>query len=193
MRRNNYTSAADRRWRRRYERLLQRKEEEAERQERLSSDAQEIQYILDGSASLFGMTEPTTTYTVPIAESDLLPNKNGTVIRWDAYGAGIHDGHRNVAESNVSVVRGGDKPTIHDDMYYEILKAWDDFISRESRQAELRGQGHRAQANIYDEWFGQFVDVKNCALEDITQEPDLEIGDNSMLDSFLEDFISPGA
>ena len=79
MRRNNYTSAADRRWRRRYERILQRKEEEAERQERQSSDAQEIQYILDGSASLFGMTEPTITYTVSIAESDMLPNKNGTV------------------------------------------------------------------------------------------------------------------
>lgn len=181
MRKNKFSSAADRRWRRRYERLLQRKEEEAERLERLSSDSQEIQYILDGNASLFGITDPTTTYTVSIAESDILPNKNGTVIAWDAYGTGIHDGHRNVAESNVSV------------MYHEILNAWNDFISRESQQAELRGQGRRAQANIYDEWFGQFVDVKNCALEDTTQEPDLEIGDNSMLDSFLEDFISPGA
>ena len=185
MRRNNYTSAADRRWRRRYERILQRKEEESERQERQSYDEQEIQYILDGCASRFDITEPTTndrTYTVLTSASNA-PNQNGTVISWDAYGTGNLAGHRNVAESNVNVVKGGDKPTISDDMYYEILKAWDNFIIRESQQAELRGQGYRALANIYDDWFGEFVD----------QEPDLEIGDNSMLDSFLEDFISPGA
>lgn len=38
MRRNNFSSAADRRWQRRYERIQQRKEEERERRERQESE-----------------------------------------------------------------------------------------------------------------------------------------------------------
>lgn len=41
MPRNNYTSAADRRWQRRYERIQQRREEELERRDRRGRDAEE--------------------------------------------------------------------------------------------------------------------------------------------------------
>ena len=41
MPRNNYTSAADRRWQRRYERIQQRREEELERRDRRGIDAEE--------------------------------------------------------------------------------------------------------------------------------------------------------
>ena len=41
MRRNNFTSAADRRWQRRYERIQQRREEELERRDRRGRDAEE--------------------------------------------------------------------------------------------------------------------------------------------------------
>lgn len=41
MRRNSYTSASDRRWQRRYERIQQRREDELERRERRGRDAEE--------------------------------------------------------------------------------------------------------------------------------------------------------
>ena len=41
MPRSNYTSAADRRWQRRYERIQQRREEELERRDRRGRDAEE--------------------------------------------------------------------------------------------------------------------------------------------------------
>ena len=41
MPRNNYTSAADRRWQRRYERIQQRREEELDRRDRRGRDAEE--------------------------------------------------------------------------------------------------------------------------------------------------------
>ena len=41
MPRNNYTSAADRRWQRRYERIQQRREEELDRRDRRGRDADE--------------------------------------------------------------------------------------------------------------------------------------------------------
>ena len=41
MRRNNFSSAADRRWQRRYERIQQRREDELERRERRGRDAEE--------------------------------------------------------------------------------------------------------------------------------------------------------
>ncbi len=41
MPRNNYTSASDRRWQRRYERIQQRREEELERRDRRGRDADE--------------------------------------------------------------------------------------------------------------------------------------------------------
>ena len=41
MPRGNYTSAADRRWQRRYERIQQRREEELERRDRRGRDAEE--------------------------------------------------------------------------------------------------------------------------------------------------------
>ena len=41
MPRNNYTSAADRRWQRRYERIQQRREDELERRGRRGRDAEE--------------------------------------------------------------------------------------------------------------------------------------------------------
>ena len=41
MPRNNYTSAADRRWQRRYERIQQRREDELERRDRRGRDAEE--------------------------------------------------------------------------------------------------------------------------------------------------------
>ena len=41
MRRNNFSSAADRRWQRRYERIQQRREEELERRDRRGRDAEE--------------------------------------------------------------------------------------------------------------------------------------------------------
>lgn len=44
MRRNNFSSAADRRWHRRYERIQQRKEEEAERKDRVAYEAEMEKY-----------------------------------------------------------------------------------------------------------------------------------------------------
>ena len=41
MRRNNFSSAADRRWQRRYERIQQRREDELERRDRRGRDADE--------------------------------------------------------------------------------------------------------------------------------------------------------
>ena len=85
MRRNNFTSASDRRWQRRYERIQQRREEELERRDRQGrEEAYEAMKFHDIGIDSLIASSP--TFTVEIQRPDE-PNLNGTVISEEAWDA----------------------------------------------------------------------------------------------------------
>ena len=138
MTRNNYTSAADRRWQRRYERIQQRREEELERRDRRGRDAEER--IED-----------------PFQQSEL---------------------------------------------YAELLRRQEEEMLRrhlEEEQRRVREGIERAMWANFERWYRlQHVifddinsDVKFCIEPE--PEPELKVGDASELDSFLGNFLAPGA
>lgn len=194
MRKNKFSSAADRRWQRRYERIQKRKEEEQRQQElyeqfdydQLSKGMQQNRYVRGADISRFDISEPAVatapTYTITIPEPEFdRSNRNGTVINrdvWDdalAEYFGITRRLRAVSHDDAELSR-------------QIEKAWKDYI-----------QSHAA------EWFNTFVDVKDIGLGDRAmfsidmslaadiQEAELDTGDTDILDSFLGEFLLQGA
>ena len=137
MTRNNYTSAADRRWQRRYERIQQRREEELERRDRRGRDAEER--IED-----------------PFQQSEL---------------------------------------------YAELLRRQEEEMLRrhlEEEQRRVREGIERAMWANFERWYRR----QHVIFDDITSdvefcipepEPELKVGDASELDSFLGNFLAPGA
>ena len=85
MRRNNFSSAADRRWQRRYERIQQRREEELERRDRRGRD-ESYETISPHDLGIDALIASSPTFTVTIQRPDE-PNRNGSVISEDAWDA----------------------------------------------------------------------------------------------------------
>ena len=75
MRRNNFSSAADRRWQRRYERIRRRKEEEKERKKSAYEVYFETRYP---DIDIHSVIHSAPTVTTSVSTSDE-PNLNGTV------------------------------------------------------------------------------------------------------------------
>lgn len=201
MRRNNFSSAADRRWQRRYERIQQRKEEEQYRQELKEQNefdqlvngvqSQQIRYVRE-ELNRFDISEPivasapTFTITIPEPEFDR-PNRNGIVINRDVWDDALakYFGITSTPGEESARLRA----VSHDyaELSRQITKAWEDYI-----------QSHAA------EWFDSFVDVKDIGLGDRAtfsvdmslaadiQEAELDTGDTDILDSFLGEFFLQG-
>lgn len=138
MPRNNYTSAADRRWQRRYERIQQRREEELDRRDRRGRDAEER--IED-----------------PFQQSEL---------------------------------------------YAELLRRQEEEMLRrhlEEEQRRMREEREREMWADFERWLrhqhvifdDMTADVEFCIEPE--PEPELKVGDASELDSFLGNFLAPGA
>ena len=170
MARNNFSSASDRRWQRRYERIQQRKRDEEERKEAQGQEAQYIEYIRNArniypfdnfesatSASACTITIPASTYDDP--------NRNDTLIS------------RQLMEETVNAF-----------MEY-----------RRARLEEEQVRGYRANTHTLDEWFDCFVNIDDLSFGDKTEwsikwaapeipEPELEAGDIDAIDAFLGEF-----
>lgn len=138
MPRGNYTSAADRRWQRRYERIQQRREDELERRDRRGRDAEER--IED-----------------PFQQSEL---------------------------------------------YAELLRRQEEEMLRRHLEEEQRRMREELEREIWAD-FERWLRHQHVVFDDITAdvefciepepEPELKVGDASELDSFLWNFLAPGA
>ena len=138
MRRNNFSSAADRRWQRRYERIQQRREDELERRDRRGRDAEER--IED-----------------PFQQSEL---------------------------------------------YAELLRRQEEEMLRRHLEEEQRRMREEREREMWAD-FERWLRHQHVIFDDITAEvefciepepePELKVGDASELDSFLGNFLAPGA
>lgn len=138
MPRNIYTSASDRRWQRRYERIQQRREEELDRRDRRGRDAEER--IED-----------------PFQQSEL---------------------------------------------YAELLRRQEEEMLRRHLEEEQRRMREEREREMWAD-FERWLRHQHVIFDDITAEvefciepepePELKVGDASELDSFLGNFLAPGA
>lgn len=183
MPRGNYTSAADRRWQRRYERIQQRREEELERRDRRGRDADErVETISVHDFGIDSLIASSPTFTVEIQRPDE-PNLNGTVISEEAWDAAwtrhlqrvANESRRSLSEEIVSYLATGEANSkersrlwhrIRDLFYRAISDAY------EARRAEAEVQertaqyteqlrGYRAQTMIVDGVFQGTLRFRN--------------------------------
>lgn len=220
MRRNNFTSASDRRWQRRYERIQQRREEELERRDRRGRDADErVETISAHDLGIDSLVASAPTFTITTPRTDE-PNLNGTMIPEKVWAEALidyycqradesrsslteevssHLGESNAAERSRLLER------IRNAFYNEILSAYEAHRAGEethehtARDVE-QGRGYRAQTMVIDDYGGLNIRFKNdeyIIIDDIAPafepEPELKAGDSAELDSFLGNFVAPGA
>ena len=224
MRRNNFTSASDRRWQRRYERIQQRREEELERRDRCGRDANErVETISVHDFGIDSLIASSPTFTVEIQRPDE-PNLNGTVISEEAWDAAwtrhlqraANESRRSLSEEISSYLATDEDNAeersrlwwrIRDAFYKEIREAYEarrirvgeEIHEHTARDIEL-GRGYRAQTMVIDDYSGLNIRFKNgeyIIIDDIAPafepEPELKAGDSAELDSFLGNFVAPGA
>lgn len=217
MRRNNFSSAADRRWQRRYERIQQRKEEERERRER-TEDYYEAYYPSCHDIDIHSVIQsaPTVTVTMPTFDE---PNLNGTVITREAWESAMAEfsettadtRQRELAQSIGRIARGeadeADSSRIYsylqEEIYREFTRAAEQYrrgeeIHEQAVRERPQGRGYRVQNMVVDDFCGfTFKNGGEIIFHDLdeSQEPEqeLEAGDASALDAFLGEFLAPGA
>lgn len=217
MRRNNFSSAADRRWQRRYERIQQRKEEERERRERSESEEYYEAFYpschdLDIQSVM--RSAPTVTVTVPAFDR---PNLNGTVITREAWESAMAEfsettadtRQRDLAQSIGRIARGeadeSDSERINSYIQEEIFREFQRASERFRAEMEeheratrenSQGRGYRVQNMMVDDGYGFTWENGTVYFGvDMSPEPEqeLEAGDDSALDAFLGEFLAPGA
>ena len=217
MRRNNYTSASDRRWQRRYERIQQRREEELERRDRQGRD-EAYETISVHDLGIDSVMASSPTFTVEIQRPDE-PNLNGTVISEEAWDAAwtrylqraADASRRSLSEEIVSYLATDEANSeersrlwhrIRDLFYKEIRDAYEARrIETEIRERTAQVQrGYRAQTMVVDDYIGGTIRFKNgeyLIVDDLVPafepEPELKAGDSAELDSFLGNFLAPRA
>lgn len=217
MRKNKFSSAADRRWQRRYERIQQRKEEEQYRKELKEQD--EFDQLVNGFRSQYihdmdihplvnqQISSPTFTVTIPRFDE---PNRNGTVISREVWDDAMEEytrtatdtTQRSIADSILRIANGDADESDRERVVTYIREA----LERKSDGRASRWDQIREAYQRYAEssWFDSFVDVKDVAIGDRAifgvdlagaeiPEPDLDAGDSLALDSFLGEFLAPGA
>ena len=220
MRRNNFTSASDRRWQRRYERIQQRREEELERRDRQGrEEAYEAMKFHDIGIDSLIASRP--TFTVEIQRPDE-PNLNGTVISEEAWDAAwtrylqraANESRRSLSEEISSYLATDEDNAeersrlwwrIRDAFCTEIREAYEahrvgEEIHEHTARDVEQGRGYRAQTMVIDDYSGLNIRFKNgeyIIIDDIAPafepEPELKAGDSAELDSFLGNFVAPGA
>lgn len=217
MRRNNFSSAADRRWQRRYERIQQRKEEERERRERSESEEYYEAFYpsyhdLDIQSVI--RSAPTVTVTVPAFDR---PNLNGTVITREAWESAMAEfsettadtRQRDLAQSIGRIARGeadeSDSERINSYIQEEIFREFQRASERFRTEMEeheratrenSQGRGYRVQNMMVHDGYGFTWENGTVYFGvDMSPEPEqeLEAGDDSALDAFLGEFLAPGA
>lgn len=220
MRRNNFSSAADRRWQRRYERIQQRREEELERRDRQGRD-EAYETISPHDLGIDALIASSPTFTVTIQRPDE-PNRNGSVISEDVWDAAwtrhmqeanrrANESRRSLSDAITSYIATDENNAeersqlwhrIRDLFYQEVRNAYEARRVGEEvhEQATEEFRGHRAQTMVVDDYFPGTLQFRNgdyIIIDDLVpafeQEPELKPGDESELDSFLGNFIAPGA
>lgn len=212
MRKNKFSSAADRRWQRRYERIQRRKEEELDRLDRINSDPElaywndlQYAYVLPEQVS-----SPTVTVTLPRFDE---PNLNGTTVTREAYGHAMSEfserntdpTQRSIAEALGNIAHGtvnNDdieriESYIHEHVYREFQRAEEENRARQlqdeayiqlTRHNNLRG--YRAGAFVLDDYYEPFHDDKSDWVDAFVRVADYKYGDRAMFSFDLAD-ISP--
>ena len=220
MRRNNFSSAADRRWQRRYERIQQRREEELERRDRRGRD-ETYETISHHDMGIDALIASSPTFTVTIQRPDE-PNRNGSVISEDAWDAAwtrhmqeanrrANESRRSLSDAITAYISTDENNAeersqlwhrIRDLFYQEVRNAYEARRVGEEvhEQATEELRGRRAQTMVVDDYFPGTLQFRNgdyIIIDDLVpafeQEPELKPGDESELDSFLGNFIAPGA
>lgn len=215
MRKNKFSSAADRRWQRRYERIQQRKEEEQYRKELIEQEdfdklVRGVQYVHDMDIHPFvnqQVSSPTFAVTIPRFDE---PNRNGTVIPRDTWETAMEEyaetavdtTQRSIADSILRIAHGDADESDRERVVTYIREALE---GRRNGQPSRLDQVREAFQRYTESWFDSFVDVKDVSLGDRAifgvdlagsveiPEPDLDAGDSLALDSFLGEFLAPGA
>lgn len=217
MRKNKFSSAADRRWQRRYERIQQRKEYEQYRKE--LKEQEEFDQILNGIRPQYihdmdihpwvnqQISSPTFTVTLPRFDE---PNRNGTVIPRDTWETAMEEyaetavdtTQRSIADSILRIAHGDADESDRERVVTYIREALE---GRRNGQPSRLDQVREAFQRYTESWFDSFVDVKDVPFGDRAifgvdlagggeiPEPDLDAGDSLALDSFLGEFLAPGA
>lgn len=180
MAKNRYSSAADRRWQRRYERIQRRKEEEKERRENYEPAYAEMIQPLYTTEEILRMIGSSMSYTMPVTRSADEPNRNHTTFSVDALTSAFDAYYKRAKEAFLAGVEIHEEAARRNDGYTvdyifmdECTCASDDF---------LRGVKWNSISSISFE-----------LAEPEEPEQELEAGDSSMLDAFLGEFIAPGA
>ena len=216
MRKNKFSSAADRRWQRRYERIQQRKEYEQYRKElREQEEFDQIlnvirpQYIHDMDVHPWvnqQISSPTFTVTLPRFDE---PNRNGTVIPRDTWETAMEEyvetavdtTQRSIADSILRIAHGDADESDRERVITYIREALE---GRRNGQPSRLDQVREAFQRYTESWFESFVDVKDIGLGDRSifsfdmslapdiQEAELDTGDTDILDSFLGEFLLQG-
>lgn len=217
MRRNNFSSAADRRWQRRYERIQQRKEEERERRE-WTEDYLEAYLPPYHDLNIQSVIQSAPTFTVTMPTFDQ-PNLNGTVITREAWESAMEQfsettadtRRRELAQSIGRIARGeadeSDSSRIYsylqEELYREFTRAAEQYrvgeeIHEREAQEVPQGRGYRVRNMVVDDYCGfTFKNGGGIFFHDLDETPEseqeLEVGDDSALDAFLGEFLAPGA
>ena len=167
MRKNKFSSAADRRWQRRYERIQQRKLEEKECKDRQTQVDEFLEFGIEG----YTMNPMTRYITYPSFDA---PNRNCTVIKREAYEKALEEfwAARDAYEKE------------------EFLRS----IESATPQRGYRARSHTLDewfdyfVDIDDLSFGDKASwsIDWCDLE--YPEPELDAGDIAELDVFLKEF-----
>lgn len=220
MRRNNFSSAADRRWQRRYERIQQRRGEELERRGRRCRD-EVYETISPHDLGIDALIASIPTFTVTIQRPGE-PNRNGSVISEDVWDAAwtrhmqeanrrANESRRSLSDAITAYIATDENNAeersqlwhrIRDLFYQEARNAYEARRVGEEvhEKATEEFRGHRAQTMVVDDYFSGTLQFRNgdyIIIDDLVpafeQEPDLKPGDASELDSFLGNFLAPGA
>lgn len=149
MRRNNFSSAADRRWQRRYERIQQRKEEEAERKDRVEFYAEMEKY----SESLRQLELYSQAETLRQRELE----------------RALEEERRQRQEERERAM-------------WADFNRWVEEHLRQVQTSSNRDYGYSTETLVVDEM-----------MSEPEPEEELEVGDDSALDAFLGEFLTPGA
>lgn len=217
MRNNKFSSASDRRWQRRYERIQQRKEYEQYRKE--LKEQEEFDKLLNGIRPQYihdmdihpwvnqQISSPTFTVTLPRFDE---PNRNGTVISRNTWETAMEEyaetttdsTQHSIADSILRIAHGDADESDRERVVTYIREALE---GRRNGQPSRLDQVREAFQRYTESWFESFVDVKDIGPGDRAmvsidmslaadiQEAELETGDTDILDSFLGEFLLQGA
>ena len=153
------------------------------------------------------VSSPTFTVTLPRFDE---PNRNGTVIPRDTWETAMEEyaetavdtTQRSIADSILRIAHGDADESDRERVVTYIREALE---GRRNGQPSRLDQVREAFQRYTESWFDSFVDVKDVSLGDRAifgvdlaggveiPEPDLDAGDSLALDSFLGEFLAPGA